>query len=144
MRKRYADSKTQQCHIMGFLMVPLTAIMYLHCKNVKVSWLKRPEKLEKSFIKKHGYKPSQRVGVIEIAPMTRLLSAADGSVESKHRRQVQYASICRRHFKRYTEEHPRLGRKSDGVGNFLVEQHVRGRSKPRRPRIYGIKKTGSD
>jgi hypothetical protein len=104
-----------------------------------VSWLKRPEKLEKSFIKKHGYKPSQRVGMIEIAPMTRLLPAADGSVESKHRRQLQYASICRRHFKTYTKEHPRFGRKSDGEGTFLVEQHMRGGSKPRRPRVYELK-----
>jgi hypothetical protein len=87
----YSGSKTDGFDNAPFLLVPLAAATFLHCKNVRVSWLKRPEKLEKSFIKKHGYKPSQRVGVIEIAPMTRLLPAADGSVESKYRRQLQYA-----------------------------------------------------
>ena len=107
---RYLD---KTWHYYALYRVPLTTICFMNCKNVKVNWLPPPDKAYiKSFARKHdGKRPSTHVGTINITPMTRLISAAvyANKDPSKSPREIA-ASICRGHFKTYTNDHPLFGK----------------------------------
>lgn len=104
------------------LHVPLLAICFAHCKNVRmVDGDQIAPKLAKSFEKKHG-RPPVIFKTLEIDPMREVLRR-EGQAETTGLKRALH--ICRGHFSTYTPERPLFGKIA---GQFWVPAHVRGRS----------------
>lgn len=104
------------------LHVPLLAICFAHCKNVRlVDGEPTPPKLAKSFEKKHG-RPPVVFKTLAIDPMREVLRREGQSEKTGLKRALH---ICRGHFSTYTPERPLFGKVA---GQFWIPAHVRGRA----------------
>lgn len=106
----------------GALLSLLTAISFMHCKNVVMSPVDPPAKLSLKHQRKHN-RPLSRYHVLQIEPMKTILSA-EGNIEAVGIKKALH--ICRGHFATYSPEKPLFGKYS---GTFWKPYHVRGSKK---------------
>lgn len=95
----------------------MLAISFLHCKNTTVQDVPPPPKLAKRTLERYGI-PMNTCKVLNISPMTKIMSGAAGNGASL----VKRLHICRGHFKDYRER----GLFGKERGLFWWSQHVRG------------------
>lgn len=97
----------------------LSAISFIHCKNIVLTDLPAPAKLNKARVRK-GNLPLVRVKTLRIEPMKQILRAEGRLGENGIRKAMH---ICRGHFKRFSTEKPLFGKHA---GMFWWPQTVRG------------------
>lgn len=105
-----------------YIICPLMALSFIHCKNVRVVKAPEPEpRFEKSWRKRNG-RGLIRYHTIEIEPMRKVL-VHEGQAGTLGLRKALH--ICRGHFKTYGPEHKLFGKVA---GTFWFEPHLRGRA----------------
>lgn len=106
-------------HMVNFILEPLMAISFMHCKNVQLIENKPPEKLQKARIRRKKI-PLVTHYTLEISPVKKILSE-EGHIEKTGIKQALH--ICRGHFKDYQDGRGLFGKYK---GLYWWESQVRG------------------
>lgn len=102
-----------------YIGVLLTAVSFIHCKNIKLVPVEAPRKLVKARAKR-GKPPYVKYHTLIIDPMKQILRQEGRATEQGVKRALH---VCRGHFRTYSADRPLFGRV---VGTVFVSQHRRG------------------
>lgn len=116
----FADGEVQQ-DLMEEITVAATVLDIINCKNVSLSPISPPERLNRSRIKK-GKLPLYRYHVLTLDLDKGRKLAGDVPKRSLGTAPVH---LCRGHFKEYTADQPLFGRVT---GRFWWQPHARGKA----------------
>ena len=121
------------CDVLPSMMWPAwLAICFAHCQ--KVTWLDHepPPKVQKKRIKK-GNEPLTTYHTLVIEPLEEILRSQGGAESNGLQRAL---TLCRGHFKTYTEENPLFGQHT---GTWFWSSHIRNKESKRiREKDYAL------
>jgi hypothetical protein len=139
--KDFVTKRASDQMIRVILLLAYISTTFMHCKNVKLIEIDPSDELSNTKKKKmlrHGETLPRKYNVIYVEPMRQKNKKINNNgIKSNSKTESSSYSICKGHFKTYTEEKPLFGRV---VGTFWWDSHIRGTLEMDiKPKVYKIK-----